>query len=63
MFTYIMEENKQLFSVNMDTEVKNILRLLYIDLDSLWLQSEHRNVSNQLVFIIYTLLGKLRLKS
>lgn len=63
MFTYIMEENKQLFSVNMDTEVKNILRLLYVDLDSLWLQSEHRNVSNQLVFIIYTLLGKLRLKS
>lgn len=58
-----MEENKQRFSVNMDTEVKNILRLLYIDLDSLWLQPAHWNVSDQLVFIIYTLLGKLRLKS
>lgn len=57
-----MEENKHLSSVNMGTEVKNILRL-YLDLDSLWPQSEHINVSNQLLFIMYTLLDKLRVKS
>jgi len=35
VFMYIVEENKQLSSVSMGTEVKNIPRLLYIDLDSL----------------------------
>lgn len=63
IYFYITEENKQLSSVNVDAEVKSILRLLYMDLDSLCPQPEHRNVLNQLVFIVYSLLGKLRLKS
>lgn len=50
--------NKHLSSLNMGSEFKSVHRLLYIDLDSLWPQSENMYVSNKFFFVMYVLLGK-----